>query len=69
MEYTVPNMSKTQEIKHPGIENPGNQCYFNSILQALASCNSIFKILINRNFILDKTKKLYININSIYNLL
>ena len=41
-------MSKTEEIKHPGIENPGNQCYFNSILQALASCNSIFKILINR---------------------
>ena len=36
------------DIKHVGISNPGNQCYFNSIMQALATCVSIYKIIKTR---------------------
>jgi ubiquitin C-terminal hydrolase len=38
--------------KHSGIINPGNQCYFNSLIQALASCKSIF-IILCRNKMID----------------
>lgn len=34
-------------IKKRGIFNNGNQCYFNSTLQALSSCESIYDIIIN----------------------
>jgi ubiquitin C-terminal hydrolase len=42
------------EIKHSGISNPGNQCYFNSMMQALASCSSIYEIIKSRQTIDDK---------------
>ena len=36
------------DIKHSGISNPGNQCYFNSMMQALASCLSVYTIAKSR---------------------
>ena len=55
----------TDLIGHTGIHNNGNQCYFNSILQSLASCPSIYIIL---KQYLD-TSKLIINIITKYNII
>ena len=44
-------MADAQIYEQAGIANPGNQCYFNSTLQALASCPSIYKILLSRRVV------------------
>lgn len=47
-------MAEDQTYKQTGIANRGNQCYFNSTLQALASCPSVYNILLGRR-IIDNT--------------